>query len=49
MHPQFGDDFCTPCEPTAWIWHKGNDPTERRPIVVVDVADVNLHAIGLLS
>jgi hypothetical protein len=48
---EFGDDFCTTCEPIAWVWHKGNDPTGRRPIAIVDVVDVHLpeiHAISLI-
>jgi hypothetical protein len=48
---EFGNDFCTPCEPIARVWHKGNDPIGRRPIAVVDVVDVDLpeiHAISLL-
>ena len=51
MRFEFGDDFCTPCEPIAGIWHKGNNPIGRRPIGVVDV-DVDLseiHAVSLLS
>jgi hypothetical protein len=49
---EFGNDFCTPCEPIARVWHKGNDPIGRRPIAVDDVVDVDLpeiHAISLLS
>ena len=52
MPPEFSNDFCTPCEPIAWIWHKGNNPIGRRPIDVVDVVDVDLsdiHAVSLLS
>ena len=52
MPLEFGNDFCTPCEPIAWIWHKRNNPIGRRPIGVVDVVDVDLseiHAVGLLS
>ena len=51
MRFEFGDDFCTPCEPIAGIWHKGNDPIGHRPIAVVDVVDMDLpeiHAISLL-
>ena len=52
MPLEFSDDFCTPCEPNARIWHKGNDSIGRPPIVVVNVADVELPevlAISLLS
>ena len=52
MHVKFGNDICTPCEPIAWIWHKGNNPIGRRPIGVVDVVDLDLsgiHAVSLLS
>ena len=31
---EFRDDFCTPCEPSAWIWHYVNDPIGRCPIAV---------------
>ena len=37
MALEFGDDFCPSCEPIARIWHKGNDPIERRPIPIVDI------------
>ena len=52
MPLKFGNDFCTPCEPVAWIGHKGNNPIGRRPIGVVDVVDIDLseiHAVSLLS
>ena len=52
MPPEFSNDFCTPCEAIAWIWHKGNNPIGRRPIDIVDVVDVDLsdiHAVSLLS
>jgi hypothetical protein len=42
MPLEFGNDFCTPCEPIARIWHKGNDPIERGPIAVI-VVDVDLQ------
>ena len=45
---KFGNDFCTACETVAWIWHKGNDPIERRPIVVVDMYLPVIHAISLI-
>ena len=48
---EFGDEFCPPCEPIAWIWHEGNDPIGHRTIAVVDVVDVHLpeiHAISLV-
>ena len=46
---EFGNDFCTPCEPIAGIWHKGNDPVRHRPIAVVDVVDVDLPEILAIS
>ena len=46
---EFGDDFCTPCEPVAWIWHDGNDPIGHRPIAVVDGVDVDLPEILAIS
>ena len=52
MPLEFGNNFCTPCEPITRIWHKGNDLVGRRPIAVVDEVDVDLpeiHAISLLS
>ena len=49
MSLKFGNDFCTPCEPIAWIWHKGNDPIGHRPIAVVDVVDVDLPEILAIS
>jgi len=48
---EFGNDFCLPCEPIAWIWHEGNDPIGHHTIAVVDVVDVHLpeiHAISLV-
>ena len=50
MPLEFGDGFCTPCEPSARVWHNGNDP--RRPIAGIIVMDVNLNrsiAISLLD
>ena len=46
---EFGDDFCTPCEPIARIWHKGNDPIGHCPIGIVDVVDdlPEIHTISL--
>ena len=47
---KFGNDFCTACEPIAWIWHKGNDPIGHHPIAIIVVVDVHLpksHAISL--
>ena len=52
MPLEFSDDFCTPREPIAWIWHERNNPIGRRPISIVDVVDVDLseiHAVSLLS
>ena len=48
---KFGDDFCAPCEPIAWIWRKGNDSIRRRRTTIIAVVDVHLpeiHAIGLV-
>ena len=39
MPLEFGDGFGTPSEPSARVWHKGNDP--RCPITV----DVDLRQI----
>ena len=52
MHLEFGNDFCTPREPIAWIWHEWNNPIGRRPMSIVDVVDIDLpeiHAVSLLS
>ena len=49
MALEFGDGFCTPCEPNARIWHKGHNAIGRRPIAVVDVDLSEIHAISLLS
>ena len=49
MALEFGNGFCTPCEPIARIWHKGNNPIGRRPISVVDVDLPEIHVISLLS
>ena len=49
---EFGDNFCTACEPIAGVWHEGNDPIGRRTTAAVDVVDVHLpeiHAIGFLG
>ena len=40
MPLEFGNGFCAPCEPSARVWHKGNDP--RRPIAII-VVDVDLQ------
>ena len=47
---KFGDDFCTACEPIAWIWHKGNDPmVTRHPTAIIAVVDLReIHAIRLV-
>ena len=42
---KFGDDFCAPCEPIAWIWRKGNDSIRRRPTARTAVVDVHLREI----
>ena len=44
MALEFGNDSCTACEPSARIWHKGNDPNGRRPIAII-VVDVDLLQI----
>ena len=49
MPLEFGNDFCTPCEPITWIWHDGNDPIRHRPIAVVDVVDLDLPEILAIS
>ena len=49
MALQFGDGFCTPCEPNARIWHKGNNPIGRRLIAVVDVDLSEIQTVSLLS
>ena len=51
MPLEFGKDFCTPREPIAWIWRKGNDPIGCRPTAIIVVVDVHLpeiHAISLV-
>ena len=48
MPPKFGNDLCTSGEPIARIWHKGNDPIERRPIAIIDVHLPEIHAISLV-
>ena len=45
---EFGDDFCTACEPVAGVWHEGNDPFRRCPIAGVDVVDVHLPEINAI-
>ena len=40
MALEFGEDFRTPCEPSARIWHEGNGPIRRRPIVIIVVDDL---------
>ena len=49
MPLEFGDDLHAACEPTARIWHKGNDPIGRRPIGIIDVdlQDVQCHQLDL--
>ena len=49
MALQFGNDFRPACEPSAWVWHEGDDPVRRRPIAVVNVVDVNLPEIRTIS
>ena len=42
MPLEFGNDFRTPCEPIARIWHEGNDPIGRRSVAIVEVVQVDL-------
>jgi hypothetical protein len=44
MALEFGNDFCTPREPSARIWHKGKDPVGHCPIAII-VVDVDLQQI----
>ena len=44
MPLKFGNEFCTPCEPSARVWHEANDPIGRRPIAII-VVDVDLQWI----
>ena len=44
MPLELGNGFCTPCEPSARIWHKGNDPIGRRSIAII-LVDVDLQQI----
>ena len=46
---EFGNDFGPPSETIAGVWHKGNDPIGRHPIVVVDVVDGYLHPRNQLA
>ena len=49
MPLEFSNNFCAACEPTARIWHKGNDPIGRRPIaIIVDVHLPEIHTISLI-
>ena len=45
MPLEFGNDICTPCEPSARIWHNGNDPIGRRPIAMIvdDLQPIQHH------
>lgn len=45
MALEFGNDFFTPCEASAWIWPKGDDPIRQRPIaiIVVDVHNLSFN------
>ena len=49
MPHEFGNDFCTPCEPIAGVWHKGNDTIGCCLIAIVDVVDVHLPEIDTIS
>ena len=42
MPLEFGNVFCLPCEPIAWIWHEGNDTIRCCPIAMIAVVDVHL-------
>jgi thiol-disulfide isomerase/thioredoxin len=46
---EFGNDFCPPCKPIAWIWHEGDDPIRHHPIAIIVVVDVHLRQIHALS
>jgi len=50
MPLESGNGFRTPGEPTARVWHKGNDPIRRRFIAMI-IVDVDLisNAISLLD
>ena len=48
---ELGDDIGPPCEPIAWIWHKGNDPIRFCSIAITAVVHLDLreiHAIILV-
>ena len=52
MPLEFGNDFYTPREPIAGVWHEGNDPIGCSPVTIVGVVDVHLpeiHTISLLG
>ena len=49
MPLEFGDDFCLPSEPSAWIWHKGDDPVGFGLIAIFAVVDVDLPEIHVIS
>ena len=49
MPLEFSDDFCTPREPIAGVWHEGNGPIGCCPIAIVDVVDVHLPEIRAIS
>lgn len=44
---EFGDDFCTACEPFAGVWHEGNYSIRCCSIAGVDVVDV--HSISCIE
>ena len=44
MPLEFSNDFCTPCEPSARVWHKVNDPMRRSRVAII-VVDVDLQQI----
>ena len=45
---EFGDIFCLPCEPIAWIWHEGNDAIRCHPTAIIDVHLPEIHDISLV-
>ena len=49
MPLEFGDDFSTPYEPGARVWHKGNDPIRRHPIAIDDVYLPEIHPINMFG
>ena len=48
MPLEFGDDFCSPCEPIAWTWYEGNELIGHSCSAIIVVVDVDLHGISLV-